>query len=401
MQVDIGRDDDDHRASPIVADSSLLATKWLILLWYTCSVIGNMTSKMLLMRFHYASTVMMGPSIFGSLCVPFLGAFLPDRWVGWVLTGNVSDSFHRHRWRPASLLRTALSRKRVCAVLGVLSLGAGLFHRIALVHVHVSFAHTVKAIQPLYTCAFSYVVFRTLPSRKCAMALGLVVFGIMISAFEEVSADVVGVLALQMSVACASIGSITQKFIFTGLDRAEVYTLTVATATLLNVGVWLVNDLPEFYNKYSKGEAIHTASSTWEVVGLALLNAVTLAMQHFTSLSALQKLLPTTHSTIGCMKRVIIIVAAGIFFGNPITPKNWVGAALAVWGVTWYEIAKKNPKHKAADGKAKPDALSFTTVGSPMVPASPPGDAPEPPTELARWLGSLSPRRPQEKADWV
>eukprot|EP01061_Rhynchopus_euleeides_P039068 TRINITY_DN67004_c0_g1_i1.p1 TRINITY_DN67004_c0_g1~~TRINITY_DN67004_c0_g1_i1.p1 ORF type:complete len:386 (+),score=138.48 TRINITY_DN67004_c0_g1_i1:54-1211(+) len=345
---------DEHR--PI---SSVLG---LVVLWYTCSVVGNITSKMILTRFPHPCTVMMGPIVTGVLTVPCVSMFCKPRLAALLLTGDKTDTTHSYRWTWRALLRSAWTRKRLCLLLGILSLGAGLFHRIALLSVHVSFAHTIKAISPLYSCFFSYLFFNSLPANVSLLSLLLVVTGIVLSAYEESSGEgksgpgsssyTRGIVSLQLSVAAGTLGSVVQKYVFSSLDKAEVFCLTTGTATLLNLGLWAVSDFPVLAGMLLEGRPLFEGSAV-SLLGLFVANSATLALQHFTSLSALHHLSPTSHSLVACMKRVLVIAASAIFFGNPMTSMNAFGAAVAIMGVTGYEWGKKVAKEAAAND---PDA---------------------------------------------
>eukprot|EP01059_Diplonema_ambulator_P025525 TRINITY_DN42590_c0_g1_i1.p1 TRINITY_DN42590_c0_g1~~TRINITY_DN42590_c0_g1_i1.p1 ORF type:complete len:358 (+),score=94.32 TRINITY_DN42590_c0_g1_i1:44-1117(+) len=321
------------------------SVRWIIALWYACSVVGNMTSKMVLNRFEYPVTVMMGPTLCGALSVPILAKVLPIKWASWTLTGTTTET-NAYKWSFPALLRTAMERYRLCLCLGLLSLTAGLLHRVALLSVAVSFAHTVKAIQPLYTCIFSYLVFASVPSFVSALSLLFVILGIMLSVFSEgnISTTAHGVLALQMSVACLSGSSVIQKVILVGLDRAEVFAIITGTASLLNMAVWFAHDFPLFYTALTEGHPIIKSGTVLELIFLVFVNSIALALQHFTSLSALQKLSPTSHSMVACMKRVVIIAASSLFFRNKMGPINILGATIAVAAVTAYEHSRRGTK---------------------------------------------------------
>eukprot|EP01060_Flectonema_neradi_P009758 TRINITY_DN16965_c0_g1_i1.p1 TRINITY_DN16965_c0_g1~~TRINITY_DN16965_c0_g1_i1.p1 ORF type:complete len:363 (+),score=49.92 TRINITY_DN16965_c0_g1_i1:67-1155(+) len=325
------------------SEKSLLGVLPLIFIWYASSAVGNMTSKMILMRFPYPVTVMMGPVFVGFMSVPILAALLPARWSAMILSGN-PETIHTGQWNVHSLLALANTKKRLCFALGLLSLGGGLFHRIALVSVHVSFAHTVKAIQPLYACTFSYFILHHTPTCLSLLALFVIIIGIMMSVASEIHYDGKGMFALHASVACLSLSSVFQKGVLVGLDKAQVYALITGTAAALNSFLWIVYDLPVFHSKWSTDSSIFKKTdgeSNIFVVVLFLVNSLTLAVQHFSSLSALQHLTPTTHSVVACMKRVVVIVANLMFFQNHMDVTNRIGIAIAVLGVVLYDRARK------------------------------------------------------------
>ena len=55
---------------------------------------------------------------------------------------------------------------------------------------------------------------------------------------------------------------------------------------------------------------------------------------------ALSKVTPVTHSIANTIKRVCIILATVVVFGNKLTPLGALGSALAVAGTFAYSIAK-------------------------------------------------------------
>ena len=83
------------------------------------------------------------------------------------------------------------------------------------------------------------------------------------------------------------------------------------------------------------------------------------AYQQF-SYMILQRVSPVTHSVGNCVKRVVVIVAAVIFFKNPVSPINGVGTAVALAGVYGYTRVKR-----AETAKAKLEAASEAAVEGP------------------------------------
>jgi solute carrier family 35 protein E1 len=76
------------------------------------------------------------------------------------------------------------------------------------------------------------------------------------------------------------------------------------------------------------------------VAGLALLSAVLLQLYQQVSYNILSKVSAVTHSVANCVKRVVVIVAAVIFFRHPVSPVNAIGTALALGGVFMYSQTK-------------------------------------------------------------
>ncbi|KAJ9454991.1 Solute carrier family 35 member E1-like protein [Diplonema papillatum] len=327
-----------------------------IVVWYACSVVGNVTSKMILQRFDHPVTLMMGPMLIGACSVPLIAALFPKKWASWILTGNSVSGESMFRYSASSLFHTASERKMLCFILGFFNLAAGLTHRMALSSVQVSFAHTVKAIQPLYACFFSFLTFGRCPTAASIFCLTVVMFGVVISVFNEGSGSFAGVVALQVSVACLSLSSVVQKLVLAGLDKAEVYCFITASAAIMNCFLWLLVDA---YTLLSADSAF--TGSFLSLAALIAVNSVALALQHFTSLTALQHLSPTSHSVVACMKRIVIITMSDILLHHRMNPVTAVGASLAVLGATAYErTAKQQRKAIDLEHKAEKDGMSPT-----------------------------------------
>jgi len=105
----------------------------LVATWYACSVVGNNAGKVVLPLFPYPYTLSLMQFGIGFAVTP----------VALWLKGRST----RHL---GPLVARSLNKG---LLLGVTGIGSNLFHRIALVYISVSFEHTVKATQPLFSGA--------------------------------------------------------------------------------------------------------------------------------------------------------------------------------------------------------------------------------------------------------
>lgn len=67
-------------------------------------------------------------------------------------------------------------------------------------------------------------------------------------------------------------------------------------------------------------------------------------MGSFSSSWVLGEVSELTFSIMSTMKRVVIILSAVLYFGNPVTAQSVIGMALAVGGVGAYQIIKAKEK---------------------------------------------------------
>ena len=62
-------------------------------------------------------------------------------------------------------------------------------------------------------------------------------------------------------------------------------------------------------------------------------------------------MVPITFSVANVMKRVFVVISTVLFFGNPMTPLNWLGTGIAILGTLLYSLAK-NKASNAEKAKA-------------------------------------------------
>jgi hypothetical protein len=128
-------------------------TPALIFIWYACSVVGNNAGKVVLPLFPYPYTLSLMQFGMGACSVP----------VALALRGRNAS----HLW---PLVVRSLNKG---LLLGVTGIGSNLFHRIALVYISVSFEHTLKATQPLFSGRCVLGLHLTLPAVAGTQYRGL------------------------------------------------------------------------------------------------------------------------------------------------------------------------------------------------------------------------------------
>lgn len=105
-----------------------------VAIWYLCAIVGNNAGKAVLPVFPYPYTLSVMQFGMGALSVP---AYL-------ALRGRPLKPL-------AALTQRFFGRGMFLGVTGIL---ANFYHRVALQYISVSFAHTVKATQPLFSGDF-------------------------------------------------------------------------------------------------------------------------------------------------------------------------------------------------------------------------------------------------------
>lgn len=360
----------------------------LVGLWYLCSVVGNNAGKVVLSSFSYpltlsvvqfslaASSVLLSKPLHGQPVAPLL-----------------------------RLLRDSWSRGLVLGCTGVVS---NVMHRVALVYVHVSFVHTVKATQPLFSALLSWSLLGQRFSAATTASLLVVTCGVALAAFTEFEFSTIGFLAAEASAFSMSVANVCQKkFLLKtkshfwpptpphspatspvlqrlatkaaaltptnglhggrtaqhSLEEGAVSELPAATSFDASASRLDKNSIFFLTNTFSlllvmplwlcvDVPQLSAEVVTSRIVLLGMLNTATMVGQHFVSLSILAMISPVSHSLMNSCKRVVVIGVSVLYFGNAISPFNAVGIALAIGGVFLYqqESAKSSAPTKAAPG---------------------------------------------------
>eukprot|EP00618_Florenciella_parvula_P013326 CAMPEP_0119493920 /NCGR_PEP_ID=MMETSP1344-20130328/18027_1 /TAXON_ID=236787 /ORGANISM="Florenciella parvula, Strain CCMP2471" /LENGTH=444 /DNA_ID=CAMNT_0007529383 /DNA_START=66 /DNA_END=1396 /DNA_ORIENTATION=- len=163
----------------------------IICLWYLCSVISNNAGKLVLPMFPYPLTLSLVQFLLAASSVPLARGYqgLPI----------------------APLLALPLKCWQRGLVLGSAGVVSNVMHRVALMYIPVSFAHTVKAVQPFFSVLLSYAFLGQTFSHRTIMALLVVVGGVALSAFKEPQFSFIGFFAAGSSALSMSVGSVSQK----------------------------------------------------------------------------------------------------------------------------------------------------------------------------------------------
>mmetsp|Transcript_22289 Transcript_22289/g.68599 ORF Transcript_22289/g.68599 Transcript_22289/m.68599 type:complete len:527 (+) Transcript_22289:147-1727(+) len=184
-----------------VSESLRLVT--LVMMWYVLAALASSASKQLLMEFKHPLSL----SLSQFLCATSL-------CLGRAATAP-SKTDNNGKCSLTASFRGLFTIARQYRCLG-LQLGAGVIltsvcHRFALMLMPVSFVHTVKALQPLYTAILSWFFLGTPCPKERAAALVVVVSGVALSAYAELDYTWPGLLAAKMSVIAISTSSVLQK----------------------------------------------------------------------------------------------------------------------------------------------------------------------------------------------
>ena len=218
----------------------------------------------------------------------------------------------------------------------VIALGAGA----------VSFAQTVKAAEPVFTCVLSYLVLGTVFKWQVYSALLPIILGVSIASLKELSFTYKALFgALTSNVAFASRAVLSKatmdKPVGENMNAPNLYGILTIIAFVLSLPFALYFEGGQFAAAWAKSTAV--VGAPWLIRQMAL-DGMYYYLYNEVAFITLNQVSPITHSIANTIKRVCIILATVVVFGNKLTPLGALGSSIAVGGTFLYSIAKSKYK---------------------------------------------------------
>jgi len=218
----------------------------------------------------------------------------------------------------------------------VIALGAGA----------VSFAQTVKAAEPVFTCVLSYLVLGTVFKWQVYATLFPIIAGVSLASLKELSFTYKALYgAVTSNIAFASRAVLSkatmEKPVGENMGPANLYGMLTIIATVLTLPFAFYFEGPQFLAAWKKSTAV--VGSGWLVRQMALDGFYYYAYNEV-AFFTLNQVAPITHSIANTFKRVAIILATVFVFGNKLTTLGWIGSSIAIFGTLLYSLAKQKYK---------------------------------------------------------
>ena len=295
----------------------------MCVLWYAFSTGTSIFSKQVLILFPYPFTITLAHFAAIILCVrPIL-----------ILTN--SHGVHG----------SAVQRKQYYRRLMGLSFGkifASVSSHISILHIPLSYSHTVKATMPVFTVLLSKLIFNESHSAGVYLTLVPIVGGVLMATVSDIVIDMIGVLNALISTGAFTLQNMYSKKTMKEIDIHQLQLLEHITliALLIFLPVWAVVDgrvflfgVPEF--EYGNLYHILTllASTSFCNVG-----------QNIFAFCVISNVSPLSYSIANVSKRIVIISGSLLFFKDPVTPTTVVGMSIAIGGVFIYNRLKLSRK---------------------------------------------------------
>jgi len=221
----------------------------------------------------------------------------------------------------------------------VIALGAGA----------VSFAHIVKASEPVVTCATNALLMgETLPAKVYATLLPII-GGVAIASMKELSFTVLALASAMLSNVSSSLRGVLSKKTMSGkqigenLDAQNLYAVLTAMSTLILIPMMLAVEGTGFVGA-AKAVVEAGQFTSKSLSALLLLSGATYYLYNEVAFLALGKVNPVTHAVGNTIKRVVIIVASVVAFKTPMSTGSIIGSTIAIMGTLLYSLAMNSIK---------------------------------------------------------
>jgi solute carrier family 35 protein E1 len=221
----------------------------------------------------------------------------------------------------------------------VIALGAGA----------VSFAHIVKASEPVVTCVVNALLLGEVLPAKVYATLLPIIGGVGIASMKELSFTYLALASAMLSNVSSSLRGVLSKKTMSGkkigenLDAQNLYAVLTAMSTLILIPMMLAMEgtgfVGAFKNVVASGSFTNQSLST-----LLLLGGATYYLYNEVAFLALGKVNPVTHAVGNTIKRVVIIVASVIAFKTPMSTGSVIGSSIAILGTLLYSLAMNSIK---------------------------------------------------------
>jgi len=223
----------------------------------------------------------------------------------------------------------------------VIALGAGA----------VSFAHIVKASEPVVTCVLNALFLGQILSPTVYATLIPIIGGVAIASLKELSFTWLALGSAMLSnVSSAARGVLSKKTmsgkkIGENLDAQNLYAVLTAMSTVILIPLMFALEGTSFFGAFKKVVASGDFTNKSLATLLALGGATYYAYNEVAFL-ALGKVNPVTHAVGNTIKRVVIIVASVIAFKTPMSTGSIIGSSIAIFGTLLYSLAMNAEKGK-------------------------------------------------------
>ena len=203
--------------------------------------------------------------------------------------------------------------------------------------VPVSFTHTVKTLEPVFSAIGSYLVTGTVFAAPVYLALVPIIGGVALASATELSFSWLGFACAMSSNVAFSARAIFSKVLMSKMTPLNLYNYITIVSLLFCIPFAAYFEGPTLAAGIEKAIAIKGKETfMWALFQVGFFYH----MYNQVAYQALGKVDPVTHAVGNVGKRVFVIGFSILAFGNKISPQTAIGAAIAIVGAGLYGVVK-------------------------------------------------------------
>lgn len=203
--------------------------------------------------------------------------------------------------------------------------------------VAVSFTHTVKTLEPVFSALGSYLVSGTVYPVPVYLALLPIMAGVAMASATELSFTWLGFSTAMASNAAFAGRAIWSKNLMSRMSAVNLYNYVTIVALLFCIPPTLYFEGAHL----AEGLKLAAAKVGSQELLLKLFNVgLYYHLYNQVAYQALEKVEPITHAVGNVGKRIFVIGFSIIAFGNNISPQTAIGSAIAILGAGLYSYLK-------------------------------------------------------------
>ncbi|KAI8906763.1 triose-phosphate transporter family-domain-containing protein [Gorgonomyces haynaldii] len=229
--------------------------------------------------------------------------------------------------------------------LGLFQIFGHYFTSTALAFVPVSFAHTIKALSPLFTVLAYRIFYQVRYSKQVYFSLLPLTSGVMLVCATNLKFHSVGFIFALASMFTFVSQNIVCKQLFKShgdsvanqvkLDKLNLLFYPSTMAFVLMTPFWLYSEahlVPKWF--------------TYHTLFLFILNGISHFLQNVLAFTILSHVSPVTYSIASLVKRIFVITASILYFGDPVSFVQGSGISLTFFGLWLYNEARRDVGNK-------------------------------------------------------
>ncbi|KAL6627091.1 hypothetical protein ACP70R_030817 [Stipagrostis hirtigluma subsp. patula] len=292
-----------------------LVTGFFFFMWYFLNVIFNILNKKIYNYFPYPYFVSVIHLVVGVIyCLASWSVGLPKR-------APIN-----------STLLKLLFPVALCHAIGHIT------SNVSFAAVAVSFAHTIKALEPFFNAAATQFILGQQVPLALWLSLAPVVIGVSMASLTELSFNWTGFINAMIANISFTYRSIYSKKAMTDMDSTNVYAYISIISLIVCIPPALIVEGPKLM-QYGFKDAIAKVGLQKFVSDLFLVGLF-YHLYNQIATNTLERVAPLTHAVGNVLKRVFVIGFSIIVFGNRISTQTGIGTSIAIAGVAIYSYIK-------------------------------------------------------------